>query len=234
MSAQRPLTAEAARWQPVQQATGRGRWVQGPAGQRSGEAVPRRQPPPGRCDTIPLGNRAAGKESSHARARVDLGAGLDRRAGCGGDRRAAGRPTPLSPPDLAGHGRCFGSASAARPPGRCRRAIAHRRPDWPARPWEEQTCRRSPPTPSRSGQRVDPRRPGGIARPPGPAAAGWPSPPTGRPPASHRAPREGAQPGLGTAGSRVGDASAANDRRHGGGPAHRWGPSPVPRAGRPG
>jgi hypothetical protein len=42
MSAQRPLTAEAARWQPVQQANGRGRWVQGPAGQRSGEAVPRR------------------------------------------------------------------------------------------------------------------------------------------------------------------------------------------------
>jgi hypothetical protein len=40
MSAQRPLTAEGSRWQPVQQANGRGRWVQGPAGQRSVEAVP--------------------------------------------------------------------------------------------------------------------------------------------------------------------------------------------------
>jgi hypothetical protein len=36
-----PLTRAAARWQPVQQANGRGRWVQGPAGQRSVKAVVR-------------------------------------------------------------------------------------------------------------------------------------------------------------------------------------------------
>src|SRR5215207_10277065 len=48
MSAQRPLTAEAARWQPVQQANGRdvrGRGAVGvPARQRSVKVVPRRQP----------------------------------------------------------------------------------------------------------------------------------------------------------------------------------------------
>src|SRR5829696_8024522 len=36
-----PLTRAAARWQPVQQANGGGRWVQGPAGQRSVKAVVR-------------------------------------------------------------------------------------------------------------------------------------------------------------------------------------------------
>jgi hypothetical protein len=109
-----------------------------PQRRRRVEVVPRPQPPVGRCDTISLGNRAAGKESSHARARVDLGAGLDRRAGCGADRRAAGGPAPLSPTDLADHGRCSGSASAAC--GRCNRrhrATVQRRPARQAR-----RCRR--------------------------------------------------------------------------------------------
>ena len=68
-----PLTRAAARWQPDWQANGRGRWVQGPAGQRSGEAVPRRQPPPSRCDTIPLGNRRAARESEPCRGRSGSG-----------------------------------------------------------------------------------------------------------------------------------------------------------------
>jgi hypothetical protein len=52
------------------------------------------------------------------------------------------------------------------------------------------------------------------------------------PPASHRAPREDARPGLRTGGTRVGGASAAHRRRPGAGPARRWGPSRVARGGR--
>jgi hypothetical protein len=181
---------------------------------------------------------AAGVPARQRRRRVEV---VGRPARAVLDDQAAGREVgPCSLPAWLRQPRPA-AASQARPLASCQAQPSaswrgrHGRPDWPGGPWAEQTCGSSPRTPSRSSQRVYPRRPGGAGGAPGsaaPTAWWWPLPPTGRPPASHRAPREDARPGLRTGGTRVGGASAANRRRPGAGPARRWGPSRVARAGR--